>query len=109
MTTNAIVEFVNDEAVLPAGADPNVAQELAVVMASRDLEKTMMGMRTQQFSVADVTRAIEKTQMFLTQQGRTDAANDLAQAAQQLQRGDNANIEKTLIGTIYQLDQGKRQ
>jgi Ca-activated chloride channel family protein len=105
---NAVVEFVGDHGVIPTGADPVVAQELAVVMASRDLEKTMMGMRTQQFSVADVTRAIERTQAFLAQQGRSEAANDLAQAAQALHRGDDSNIEKTLIGTIYQLDQGKR-
>ncbi len=108
LTGNAVVEFVSDPARLPSGADPTVAQELAVVMASRDLEKTMMGMRTQQFSSADVAKAIEKTQMFLAQQGRTEAAHDLEQAAQALHRGDDANIEKTLIGTIYQLDQGKR-
>jgi Ca-activated chloride channel family protein len=105
---NAVVEFVNDPAIMPSGVDSSVAQELAVVMASRDLEKTMMGMRTQQFSTADVARAIEKTQTFLAAQGRTEAAHDLEQAAQALHRGDDANIEKTLIGTIYQLDQGKR-
>jgi Ca-activated chloride channel family protein len=86
-----------------------VAQELSVVQASRDLEKTMMGMRTQQISVADLTRSLEQTQILLTQQGRAAEAQEVASAAQAAKRGDDSAIEKTLIGAIYHLDQGKRR
>lgn len=106
---NAVVEFVTDAGMVPSGLDAMVAQELSVVRASRDLEKTMMGMRTQQLSVADLTQALEKTQAFLTQQGRTSEAREVGQAAQAARRGDDSAIEKTLIGTIYHLDQGKRR
>jgi Ca-activated chloride channel family protein len=108
---NAVVDFVPDPdpAALVAGADPVVAQEIAVAMASRDLEKTMMGMRTQQLNVADVTAALDRTQQLLKTQGRDGAAEDLAQAAQALRRGAEGDAEKTLIGTIYNLDQGKRR
>jgi Ca-activated chloride channel family protein len=106
---NAVVEFVADAAAVPAGADPTVVQELSVVQASRNLEKTMMGMRTQQISTADLTRALEQTQLLLNQQGRTNEAQEVAQAAQAARRGDDTAIEKTLIGAIYHLDQGKRR
>lgn len=110
LSGNAVVEFTNDAAQIPTGADPQVAQELSVMMASRDLEKTMMGMRTQQLSSADVTAALQKTQMLLTQQGRSEEAQEVAQATEAYQRGgDDSSIEKTLIGTIYHLDQGKRK
>lgn len=108
---NAVVDFVTDTTVIASGADPQVAQELSVVLASRDLEKTMMGMRTQQLSSADVTAALQRTQVLLTQQGRMEEAQEVAQATQAFQRGgaDDSSIEKTLIGTIYHLDQGKRR
>jgi Ca-activated chloride channel family protein len=108
-TQNVLLEFTRDMATISRGADPLVAQELAVVMASRDLEKTMQGMKTQQLSLADVTRAIERTQQLLTQQGRINEAQELNQVAQAAQRGDGSAMEKTLIGTIYHLDQGRKR
>lgn len=108
-TQNILIDFVPDAGLIATGADALVAQELGVVMASRDLEKTMMGMKTQQISLAEITRALEKTQQLLTQQGRVSEAHEVAQATQAVQRGDGSAIEKTLIGTIYHLDQGRRR
>jgi Ca-activated chloride channel family protein len=121
---NAVVEFTTDAGAIVAGQDPQVGQEVALAQASRDLERTMMGMRTQQFSAADLTQALDRTQMLLTQQGRTREAQEIAQAAQQARTmvmspggappaaggggGGTVNLEKTLIGAIYHLDQGKR-
>lgn len=107
-SANVVVEFIPDAARVPSGADPLVAQELAVAQAGRDLEKTMMGMRTQQLSSADLTQALEKTQMLLTQQGRGDAAREVGQAVKAAQQGDDSGFEKTLIGTIYHLEQGRK-
>ena len=108
-TASAVVEFVADAASVAAGVDPTVTQELSVIQASRDLEKTMMGMRTQMLSAADLTQALEKTRVLLTQQGRMDEAREVAQASHAAQRGDDSGFEKTLIGTIYHLDQGKKK
>jgi Ca-activated chloride channel family protein len=106
---NAVVEFTPDRARVQSGSDPAVAQELSVALASRDLEKTMMGMRTQQISAAEATRALERTQALLAHQGLAREASELAEATQALRRGEEGGAEKTLIGTIYHLDQGKRQ
>lgn len=108
---NAVVQFIEDSdpSSLAAGVNPVVSQELAVAMASRELEKTMMGMRTQQINVADVTQALERTQQLLKTQGLAGEADELAAAAQALRRGAGSDAEKTLIGTIYHLDQGKRR
>lgn len=108
LTANAVVEFTGDAARVPSGADPLVAQELNAMQAARDLEKTMMGMRTQQLNLADLTAALNKTQQMFTQQGNTEAAKTVQMAAQAAQRGDTGGAEKTLIGTIYSLDLGKR-
>ena len=108
VSANAVVEFLHDRARIAQGADPTVAQELAVALASRDLERTMMGMRTQQLSAAEATMALERTQALLAQQGRTGEASELAEATRALRRGEEGGAEKTLIGTIYHLDQGKR-
>ncbi|WP_395146046.1 VWA domain-containing protein [Armatimonas sp.] len=108
LTANAVVEFTADAARVPSGADPLVAQELSSMQAARDLEKTMMGMRTQQLNLADLTAALNKTQQMFTQQGNTEAAKTVQMATQAAQRGDTGGAEKTLIGTIYSLDLGKR-
>lgn len=106
---NARVEFTRERLRVREGADPLVAQELAVALASRDLEKTMAGMRTQQISTAEATVALERTQALLAQQGRAGEAHELAEATMALRRGEESGAEKTLIGTIYHLDQGKRK
>lgn len=108
ISTNAVVEFTTDAASARAALDPQVAQAVAVAQASRDLEKTMMGMRTQAINVTQMTEALRKTQSVLTQQGRVAEATQVAQAAKAAERGDAANMDKTLMGAIYTLDQGKR-
>ena len=108
LAENAVVEFTTDAALARAALDPQVAQEVAVAQASRDLEKTMMGMRTQAINVTQMTDALRKTQTILTQQGRVAEATQVAQAAKAAERGDAANMDKTLMGAIYTLDQGKR-
>jgi Ca-activated chloride channel family protein len=107
-TANVVVDFITDESRIPTGIDLQVTKELAVLQAGRDLEKTMMGMRTQQLSVADVTQALHKTEAFLTQQGRADAAQHIAEATQAFAGGDADALNKTLIGAIWDIERGKR-
>ncbi len=107
LTSDGVMEFVTDRAQVESGRNPVVQRELEVHLASRNLEKTMMGMRTQQLTAMGAMSEIQKTQNILMQAGRTQQANELNQAMDAIKRG--GEVEKTLIGTIYNLDLGKKQ
>ena len=64
-----------------------------------------MGMRTQQVSPTQAIAELEKTKMLLVEQGKTLQAQDIQQAIDQVKEGGGA--EKTLMGTIINLDRGK--
>jgi hypothetical protein len=101
-----VLEFVNDRSQVEAGKNPVVQRELEVHLASRNLEKTMMGMRTQQLTAMGAMQELQKTRTILMQSGRSAEAQEVGQAIDALQRG--GEVEKTLIGTIYHLDKGKQ-
>lgn len=105
VTGDVIVEFTTDESLIASGVNPQVQREIEVAEASRNLEKTVMGMRTQQVSPGDAMRELEKTKMMLVEQGRTLQAQDIQSAIDQIKQGGGA--EKTLMGTIINLDRGK--
>jgi Ca-activated chloride channel family protein len=107
LTADAEMEFVSDEQMVAQGVDPVVAGHVQVALASRELEKTVMGMRTQQLSPLTAALELQKTQALLVGQGRTEEARQVAQALEELQRGSTTGAEKTLIGTVYNLDRGK--
>jgi hypothetical protein len=104
---DAVVEFVSDRGQVGSGKNPVVQRELEVHLASRNLEKTMMGMRTQQLNATGAMQELQKTRTILMQSGRSEQAQEVGAAIDALQRG--GEVEKTLIGTIYHLDQGKRK
>lgn len=107
LTADAVIEFTADRSLVEAHRDSVVARELEVHLASRNLEKTMMGMRTQQLTAMGAMQELQRTRTVLVQAGREDEARDVTQAMEALKQG--ANADKTLIGTIYDLDQGKRK
>lgn len=107
LSVDAVMDFVTDRSQVEAGVNPVVQRELQVHLASRNLEKTMMGMRTQQLSASGVMQELQRTQTILMQSGHSDQAQEVGQAIQTLQQG--GQVEKTLIGTIYNLDQGKKK
>lgn len=102
---DVVFEFVADESMIAAGVNPQVQREIEVALASRNLERTVMGMRTQQISPAAAMQELEKTKAMLVQQGKVVQARDIQQAIEDIKQG--AAPEKTLIGTIYNLDRGK--
>jgi Ca-activated chloride channel family protein len=108
ITTDIEYEFTPDRALLQANVNPIIAQEIEIALASRNLEKTVMGMKTQQLSAMTATMELQKTMSLLASQGRTDEAEDVRKAIESIQQG-GPGAEKTLIGTIYSLDQGKRK
>jgi len=101
-------EFTPDASLIATHIDPVVQRELQVALASRNLEKTMMGLKTQQLSPDAALSELERTRTVLLQQNRTEEAAQLDEAIQGL-KGSGIEVEKTLIGTIYNLDIGKKK
>lgn len=106
-SADCVFEFTNDRELLAANVNPVVRNELEIAQASQNLQRTIMGMRTQQLTATGALQELQKTQAILSQTGQVQQARELDAAMQALQRG-GADVEKTLIGTIYELDQGKR-
>lgn len=102
-----VIEFTADSARYSAAQDPRVRQAADLVMASRAVEKTIMGLRTHQLSPQAAVAELQKTQMLLINEGRTVEAQEVTQALRAIQSGDQGTAEKTLIGTMLNLDQGK--
>lgn len=107
LTADAVWNFTDDPSAVAASADPGVAAELAVALASQQLEKTLMGMKTQQLDNRTAMLDLERTQQILIASGRATEAAEITQALQALQGGDANAAEKTLIGATIDLERGK--
>jgi len=103
-----VIEFTADSARYSVPADVRVAQAAQVAAASRVVEKTILGMKTGQLSAAGAMQELQKTQALLLTQGRTADAQEVTMALRALQSGDQTSAEKTLLGTVFNLDQGKK-
>jgi len=101
-------EFTPDKALVDSGVNPIVKQELEIAQASRNLEKTVMGMKTQQISAMAATIELQKTMSLLQSQGRLEEAADVQSAIESIKQG-GVDAEKTLSQTIHTLDQGKKR
>jgi len=103
-----VFNFVNDASLVASGVNGTVQREIELAKASRSLERTMMGIRTQQLTTGAAIQDLQRTQMLLTQSGMTQQAAEVGQAMQGLRAG-TGDAEKTLIGTMLDLDLGKRK
>ncbi len=103
-----VMEFTADSARYSAPVDPRVRQAADIAMASRSVEKTVMGLKSGQVTMMAAVAELQKTQALLLQEGRTAEAQEVTLALRAIQSGDAGTAEKTLIGTMHQLDQGKR-
>ena len=106
LSGDIVFDFTPDRSLVESGANPIVKQELEIALASRNLEKTVMGMKTQQLSAMTATIELQKTMSLLATQGRTEEAEDVKKAIESIQQGGQ-DAEKTLSQTIHTLDQGK--
>ena len=102
---DVVFNFVADENLVASGRNAAVDQELQVALASRSLEQTVMGMRTQAISPQAAVAELEKTQALLVSQGRTQEAAQVKEALDAARSG--ADLQKTLVGTVLNLEQGK--
>lgn len=103
-----IIEFTADKAAYSAPQDPRVKQAHDISQASRVVEKTIMGMKSGMITQMGAVSELQKTQALLVLQGRTAEAQEVTMALRALQSGDQGTAEKTLMGTMFNLDQGKK-
>jgi Ca-activated chloride channel family protein len=103
---DCVLEFTDDRNRIAAGINPMVHNELEVALASQNLQRTMMGMRTQQMTASSAMQELQKTRTVLMSAGQGEGAREVEAAMRAVQSG--ADIEKTIVGTIFNLDQGKR-
>ena len=108
ISRDAVLQFTADQALVEANVNPIVRQEIEVAETSRNLERTVMGMRTQQIAPHVAVGELERTKTILLQQGKVAEAQDVQQAIDNLKSGAGG-AEKTLIGTIYDLDRGRKK
>ncbi len=104
-----VMEFTADPARYGAAPNPLVAQAAQVAAASRVVEKTVMGLKTGALSGPAAVAELQKTQALLLQDGRVQEAQEVTLALRAIQAGDHGGAEKTLMGTMVQLDQGKKK
>lgn len=104
-----VIEFTADSARYSAPQNPRVAQAAQIQAASRVVEKTIMGLKTGMITSMGAVQELQKTQMLLMQEGRTAEAQEVTMALRAIQSGDTGQAEKTLMGTMLNLDQGKKK
>ena len=111
VTADCVYEFTNDRSLIADGVNPIVMNELELAQASQSLQRTMMGMRTQQLTAMGAMTELQKTRTILMQADKTiqtqQLTQQLDQAMMSLQRG-TGDVEKTLMGAVIDIDQGKR-
>ena len=103
-----IMEFTADQARYSVAANPVVSAAAQISAASRTVERTILGLKTQQITTAAALADLQKTQALLMQDGRVQEAREVTMAMQAIQAGNVGGAEKTLMGTMVQLDQGKK-
>lgn len=104
-----VIEFTADAARYSAPQNPRVAGAAQVQLASRAVEKTVLGLKTGMLTQMAAVQELQKTQMLLAHEGRTAEAQEVTMALRAIQSGDTGQAEKTLMGTMLNLDQGKRK
>ncbi|MBV9850394.1 MAG: VWA domain-containing protein [Armatimonadetes bacterium] len=105
LTADAVMDFTTDRSAVAAGVNARVQAQVEIARAARALDKTMLNMRTQRMDVTQAMQELNRTKTLMLDQGRLAQAQQITQAIQDIQGG--GSVEKTLIGTIYALDQGK--
>lgn len=103
-----VMEFTGDTARYSAPQNPRVRGASDLALASRAVEKTIMGLKNNQITAQMAIADLQKTQALLLGEGRTTEAQEVTLALRAIQSGDTGTAEKTLMGTMVNLDQGKR-
>lgn len=102
-----VMEFTGDASRYSGAQNPKVNGAAQVALASKAVERTVMGLKTGQLTAMGAVQELQKTQMLLVSEGRTAEAQEVTMALRAIQSGDAGAAEKTLMGTMLNLDQGK--
>jgi Ca-activated chloride channel family protein len=102
---DVVKEFTADESKVTDGVNLRVQAEVEIANAARQLDRTMRDVRTGRADPDIVVRDLRQTRSLLISQGKLLLAQRIEQAILDIQRGDS--VEKTLIGAIMNLDQGR--
>ncbi len=105
LSADVVQEFTADRRRIGTGMNPRVQSESEVARAARALDKTVAGLKAQQMDRSQVMQDLNRTKTLMLDQGKLAQAQRVTQAMQDIQGG--GSVEKTLVGTIYALDQGK--
>jgi len=105
LTADVIQEFTTDRRRIGTGVEPQVQSEIEVAHAARSLEASVRSFINQQIDRSQVIQELNRTKSLMLDQGKLAEAQQITQAMQAIQSG--GSVEKTLLGTIYTLDQGK--
>jgi Ca-activated chloride channel homolog len=105
LACNVVKEFTTNESKVTDGVNLRVQAEVEIANAARQLDRTMRDVRTGRADPDLVVKDLQQTRTLLMSQGKMLLAQRIEQAILDIQRGDS--VEKTLIGAIMKLDQGR--
>lgn len=105
LVAEVVQTFTSDEALIAANVNKRVEAEVEVAQATRSLDRTIMTARTQQMDRTLVMAELERTKTLMMGHGMGTQAREITLAMNEIQRG--GSVEKTLMGAVYQIDQGK--
>ena len=97
---DVVMEFTGDAARYSGPQNPKVGGAAQVALASKAVERTVMGLKTGQLTAMGAMQELQKTQMLLVNEGRTAEAQEVTMALRAIQSGDAGAAEKTLMGTM---------
>lgn len=110
LSADAVMEFTRDVSRMQQEADPRVKAEIELQTAAKMLERTMMGLKTQQITVGQAQQDIERTMAMVSSAGETERTMQLQQAVQGLRtQSATGGVEKTLMEAVYELESGRRE
>jgi Ca-activated chloride channel family protein len=107
LVCEVVQTFTKDDSLILANVNRRVQAEVEVAEATRSLDRTIMTARTQQMDRTIVMAELERTKTLMMDRGMGAQAREITLAMNEIQSG--GSVEKTLMGAVYQIDQGKSQ
>jgi len=105
LSAEAVVDFTTDRPLIVSGGNARVSGEAVVAQAARALDKAALALRAQQIDPDQALAEMQQAKGLLLEQGKPAQARVVGEAIGSAEHG--AQLIKTLMETVYSLDQGK--
>jgi Ca-activated chloride channel family protein len=105
LVADLIYEFTAEPNAVQPATSIDFDREIEVAEAIRDVDKTLLAVRRQNLEPAAVLQELEKVKATFTKHGRQQEIAAVAKAAADIEAG--GSLVKTLMSTVFNLDQGK--